>query len=49
MVARTARELGIAAIPIHPGTKIPAVPWKRFPTELPSDELLREWFIGPTM
>ena len=33
--ARAAAEKGIAAIPVLPGTKIPAVKWKRYQTELP--------------
>jgi hypothetical protein len=43
-VARAALDMGIAAIPVLPGTKIPAVFWKRFQTELPTDDLLRGWF-----
>src|SRR5579862_2635403 len=44
-VARDAAAKGIAAVPMLPD-KTPAVKWKRFQTELPSDELLRSWFLG---
>jgi hypothetical protein len=43
-VALDALSKGIAAIPVHPGTKVPMVKWKAFQTELPGEELLREWF-----
>src|SRR5262249_1979693 len=39
-----AREKGIAAIPVHPGTKVPAVAWKRWQTEMPPLDLQLEWF-----
>jgi hypothetical protein len=47
-VARAAAEKGIAAVPILPGSKVPAVKWKPFQSELPPDELLREWFLSAT-
>lgn len=37
---------GIVGIPVLPGTKIPAVKWKRWQTEMPPQELLKEWFLG---
>lgn len=38
-------EKGIVSIPIAPGKKgIPLVKWKRWQTEMPPPELLKEWF-----
>lgn len=42
--ALDARAKGIAAIPCHPGTKVPMVRWKPYQAELPSPETLRAWF-----
>src|SRR5687768_16576150 len=45
--ALTAAELGIAAIPCRPGTKVPLVKWTRYQHELPTKELLKRWFENP--
>jgi len=45
-VAVDAAAKGIAAVPMLLGTKTPAIKWRRFQTELPSDELLQSWFLG---
>jgi hypothetical protein len=37
---------GYVSIPVLPGTKVPAVRWKRWQTERPTEELYREWFLG---
>ncbi len=37
---------GYACIPLHPGTKVPLFPWKRWQTERPTRELYRHWFEG---
>jgi len=42
--ALEARRLGYAPIPILPGTKVPAVKWKRWQEELPPEDLVRAWF-----
>ncbi len=42
--ALDAYEKGIACIPVIEGTKVPAVKWKPWQTELPPPELLEEWF-----
>lgn len=39
---------GIVSIPMLPGTKIPAVKWKRWQSDMPSEALFREWFAGTT-
>ena len=36
-VALDARAKGYASIPVHPGTKVPAVQWKRWQGELPPE------------
>jgi len=45
-IALANAEKGYVSIPLLPGTKIPAVKWKRFQTEKPSPELYRAWFLG---
>ena len=40
------REKGFTSIPLHPGTKVPRVKWKRWQTEQPSPELYKFWFDG---
>src|SRR5207253_2693300 len=40
-IALANAEKGYVSIPLLPGTKIPAVKWKRFQTEKPSPELYR--------
>lgn len=45
-IALDARAKGISAIPVLPGSKVPAVKWKQWQTELPPEELLRQWFEG---
>lgn len=37
---------GYACIPLHPGTKVPLFPWKRWQTERPTRKLYRHWFEG---
>lgn len=44
--ALAAAEHGIVCIPCLPGQKVPALKWKRYQTERPSNELLRRWFLG---
>jgi len=46
-IACDARAKGIVAIPCHPGTKVPAVKWKEWQTQMPPIELQREWFDKP--
>src|SRR5438309_2361040 len=43
-IALDARAKGIAAIPCRPGTKVPAIRWRPFQSELPSEAQLREFF-----
>lgn len=46
--ALAAAEIGLVAIPCHPGTKIPCVKWKELQDgRIPPEELLREWFADP--
>src|SRR5436305_2103968 len=45
-IALSNREKGVVSIPILPGTKVPAVKWKRWQKEMPSEEQLRAWFLG---
>ncbi len=42
--ALKAAELGYTPVPVLPGTKIPAVKWKPWQTEIPPAELIRVWF-----
>ncbi len=35
---------GFSVIPLHPGSKLPAVSWKRWQTERPGPALLRKWW-----
>src|SRR5207253_1752400 len=42
--ALDAAEKGHTCIPCHPGTKIPAVRWRAWQSDMPPVELLREWF-----
>lgn len=42
--ALDAAEKGIVCIPCLPGTKIPAVKWKRWQDEMPPESLLKRWF-----
>ncbi len=42
--ALEAAEKGYVPIPMLPGSKVPAVKWKRWQSEMPTEELLREWF-----
>jgi hypothetical protein len=44
--ALAAARLGYRCVPCRPGTKVPAVAWKRWQTEMPPPELLRRWFSG---
>ena len=44
MEALELREQGIPAIPISLDSKKPAIKWKRYQTELPTDEALVEFF-----
>src|SRR5437870_2538800 len=44
--AIAAAEKGIVCIPVLPGTKLPAVKWKQWQTEMPPESLIREWFEG---
>ena len=37
-------KLGYRPIPVHPGQKSAAVKWKRFQTEVPSEEEIWHWF-----
>jgi len=39
---------GWSLIPVKPGTKKPACPWKRFQTIRPTEKRLREWFGAST-
>jgi hypothetical protein len=39
-------EKGIVSIPVLPGTKVPAVKWKRWQSAMPTERLFREWFAG---
>jgi hypothetical protein len=39
-------ERGWSVFPLLPNTKMPAVKWKRFQDERPSQKQLRSWFIG---
>jgi hypothetical protein len=48
-ISQAAREKGIVAIPCHPGTKVPAVPWKRWQSEMPPPELQERWFRDTRM
>lgn len=44
-IALANAQKGIVSIPIAPGKKgIPLVKWKRWQTEMPSEELFKEWF-----
>jgi hypothetical protein len=43
-IAREARQKGLVAIPCRPGTKVPAVTWKRWQHEMPPWEVQRRWF-----
>jgi hypothetical protein len=45
-VALANAEKGYISIPCHPGTKIPAVRWKRWQTERPTADLYSQWFQG---
>jgi len=38
-------EMGIASVPCRPGTKIPLVKWKEWQRNIPTEELLRRWFL----
>lgn len=46
-IALDARAKDIAAIPCHPGMKVPMVPWKRWQAEMPPLKLQRAWFADP--
>lgn len=48
-VALDAREKGLVCIPVLQGTKVPAVRWKRWQTEMPPEWWFRKWFEGTTM
>lgn len=37
-------DAGIAPLPIRPGTKEAAIPWRRYQTELPAREHVKRWF-----
>jgi hypothetical protein len=45
-IALDAAEKGIVCVPCHPGTKVPAVKWKLYQTERPTEQQYREWFLG---
>ncbi len=46
-IALSNAEKGIVSIPIVPGQKgVPLVKWKRWQSEMPTEELFREWFLG---
>ena len=47
--AMTAAEVGYRCIPCKPGTKIPAVKWKRYQTVSPTPDEYRDWFDGTRM
>jgi hypothetical protein len=42
--ALTAAELGYRCIPCLPDTKVPAIKWKRYQSEVPTEAEYREWF-----
>lgn len=37
-------DLGYTSIPCHPCTKTPCVKWKQWQTEMPSSEIIEQWF-----
>jgi len=45
-VALDALAKGLVVIPCYPGTKVPMVKWKQYQEELPTEELIHEWFEG---
>lgn len=46
-IALDARAKGIVAIPCRPGTKVPAIRWKKWQSAMPPLELQRHWFREP--
>lgn len=46
-IALDARSKGIVAIPCRPGTKVPAIGWKKWQSAIPPMELQRHWFRDP--
>jgi len=48
-IALAISALGYRCIPCLPGSKVPAVKWKRFQTESPTKDDYRAWFGGAQM
>ncbi len=46
-IALDARDKGIVAIPCRPGTKVPAIGWKKWQSTMPPVEFQRQWFRDP--
>lgn len=43
--AKALRDAGYSVIPVEPGGKIPAVPWKEFQERIASEQELQGWFL----